>query len=170
MEKLPVNYDDTEFSTDDSVEYYEAESYYPNETDNKMPTYDDKNYYPGDYDERYDKELQQQRIELANTITNTIGKVVESREKRKQIEAITKKEIVKIGAKYRTAETVLNEEFKQRENSLDELYEKLKSDNETIVLEAMRQIGNLHSSTPMQGLKEVSRLYEDNIDKLLEDF
>ena len=56
------------------------------------------------------------------------------------------------------------------ENSLDELYEKLKSDNETIVLGAMRAIGNLHSSTPMQGLKDASKYYEDDIDKLLEDF
>ena len=170
MKNLPVNYSDKELSNDDSVEYYEAESYYPDETDNNMTTYDDRNYYPADYDERYDRELQQQRIELANNTINTVRKAIESREKRKQIEAITKKEIVKIGAKYKTAEKYLNEEFKLRENSLDELYEKLKSDNETIVLGAMRAIGNLHSSTPMQGLKDASKYYEDDIDKLLEDF
>jgi hypothetical protein len=174
MANLPTDYNDEELTNDYVVEYCEEDNSYTQEDDNnQISTYDSNQpYYPADYGQGYDnRELIQQKIDLANNITNTVGGVLKSRERTKQLEAITKKDIAKIGEKSKNVEQYLGETFKQRDKTLDQFYKQLESDDINLKIEAMKAISNIHSSDPMQGLNKITKVYEDNdVDKLLEDF
>ena len=174
MANLPTDYNDEELTNDYVVEYCEEDDSYTQEEDNEqLPTCgNNQSYYPSNYGQGYDnREVIQQKIDLVNNITNTVGDVLKSRERTKQLEAITKKDIAKIGAKSKNVEQYLGETFKQREKTLDQYYKQLETDDINLKIEAMRAISNIHSSDPMQGLNNVAKLYEDdNVDKLLDDF
>ena len=81
MANLPTDYNDEELTNDYVVEYCEEDDSYAQEEDNEqLPTCgNNQSYYPSNYGQGYDnRELIQQKIDLVNNITNTIGDVLKS--------------------------------------------------------------------------------------------
>lgn len=107
-------------------------------------------------------------IGLVNDVAGVYAHCVELRENTKQIEAMTKRDMANIVAKYNNTERFLTESFAERKEALQEMYKKLNSNNENEVIEAMRAIAGIVTTSPLQDLEKFAQVYEDTSQKLLD--
>lgn len=107
-------------------------------------------------------------IGLVKDVAGMYAHCVELRENTKQIEAMTKRDMANIVAKYNNTEHFLTERFAERRESLQEMYKKLNSNNENEVIEAMRTIAGIVTTSPLQDLEKFAQVYEDKTQKLLD--
>ena len=88
------------------------------------------------------------------------------------IHAWSNVELAKIAAKYKSCEDFLNRTFGERETNLDRFYNVLdraiETNDRTMMIEAMRNMSCIVTSSPLQDLEKFAELYNDTSQPLLD--
>lgn len=111
-------------------------------------------------------------LDLASQITDVYS---ESQRLNAQIEItreMSKVEIARITAKFLNTKQLIEETFKERRFALNGYYEVLQKgmaeNNSDLILAAMRDIGNVVVTSPLQDIKEFAKIFNDKSQTLLD--
>lgn len=109
----------------------------------------------------------------AQNIANVYSDCVKLRQKTKQIEAWSEEKMARTIAKYKTCQQYLTQSFGERNSALQKNYDVLDNAMETgdreLIIEALRNISGIVTTSPLQDLQKLIELYEDE-DQTFFDF
>ena len=89
-------------------------------------------------------------------------------QKTRQIEAMTNPEFVKAVGKYKNIDHALQKSYRERSESLDQLYESLKSNDKDERMIAMNAISKIVSSSALSELDKIENKHHDPTQPLLD--
>ena len=104
-------------------------------------------------------------------VSDTIIKGMElekEHQKTRQIEAMTNPEFVKAVGKYKNIDHALQKSYRERSESLDQLYESLKSNDKEERIIAMNAISKIVSSSALSELDKIENKHHDPTQPLLD--
>lgn len=90
------------------------------------------------------------------------------RQKTRQIEAMTNPEFVRAVGKYKNIDQALQKSYRERSESLDQLYESLKSSDKDERIIAMNAISKIVSSSALSELDKIENKHHDPTQPLLD--
>lgn len=90
------------------------------------------------------------------------------RQKTRQIEAMTNPEFVRAVGKYKNIDHALQKSYRERSESLDQLYEGLKSNDKDERMIAMNAISKIVSSSALSELDKIENKHHDPTQPLLD--
>lgn len=90
------------------------------------------------------------------------------RQKTRQIEAMTNPEFVRAVGKYKNIDHALQKSYRERSESLDQLYESLKSSDKDERIIAMNAISKIVSSSALSELDKIENKHHDPTQPLLD--
>jgi hypothetical protein len=90
------------------------------------------------------------------------------RQKTRQIEAMTNPEFVRAVGKYKNIDHALQKSYRERSESLDQLYESLKSNDKEERIIAMNAISKIVSSSALSELDKIENKHHDPTQPLLD--
>lgn len=90
------------------------------------------------------------------------------RQKTRQIEAMTNPEFVRAVGKYKNIDHALQKSYRERSESLDQLYESLKSNDKDERMIAMNAISKIVSSSALSELDKIENKHHDPTQPLLD--
>ena len=118
------------------------------------------------------RDILNKTLDLASQITDVYA---ESQRLNAQIEItreMSKVEMARITAKFLNTKQIIEETFKERRFALNASYEVLQKgmaeNNSDLILAAMREIGNVVVTSPLQDIKEFARIFDDKSQTLLD--
>lgn len=108
----------------------------------------------------------------ARDIAGFYAQCTAMKERTKQIEMMTNLELAKITAQYKQTETFLNEVFGERKNALQKNYDlidkAIESNDREMIIEALRNVSGIVTSSPLKDLEKFAQLYNDTSKPLLD--
>jgi hypothetical protein len=153
----------------------------PKEQGDEVSQYDDYEEVGSDYRGQAVSLLQQvneatdrlsQGLTLAQNVGSMYNDMLQLRERRKSVEAISKVKLADTVAKYKVAEQFLTNSFGERNEALQQDYKVLndaiaKGDREMII-SAMSHIGGIVTSSPLGELNQLLERFDDPDDSMLD--
>lgn len=144
------------------------------EEDDLACDYDDQYLVSGNQIQNGDSELSlmHDKINTSLSLVQNITSVYSLHEHRKEVEALTREQLARTVAKYKTAEKFITSSFSERNGVLQNYYSVLddavrKGDRE-LIISAMANISGIVTTSPLKDLGKLCESFDASLDKLLD--